>query len=73
MVIEVASRMMANVPTPEFQKLWTNLIECPRLEYENTIHQQPDADAVIERVRGVLTVIIRLARCTPASVGGSTK
>jgi hypothetical protein len=43
---------MANVPTPEYQKLWSNLIESLRLEYENAIQQNPDADAVIERVPG---------------------
>jgi hypothetical protein len=35
---------MTNVPNPEFQKLWPNLIEFLRLEYENTI--QPYTDAV---------------------------
>jgi hypothetical protein len=46
---------MANVHTPEFQKLWSNLIESLRLEYENTVQQHPDSDAVMELVRGVLT------------------
>jgi hypothetical protein len=44
-----------------------------RVEYENTIQQQPDADALMERVCGVLTAIVRLARCTSASVGESPK
>jgi hypothetical protein len=64
---------MVNVPTPEFQKLWSNLIGSLRLEYENTIPQHPDADAVTERVCGALIVIPRLAGCTPASVGASSK
>jgi hypothetical protein len=55
---------MANVPTPEFQKLCSNLTKSLRLEYENAI-QHPDADAVMERVRGVLTAIARLAGRTP--------
>jgi hypothetical protein len=43
------------------------------LEYENTGQQHPDADAVMEPVRGVLTAIACLAGCTPALVGGSPK
>jgi hypothetical protein len=64
---------MANVTTLEFQKLWSNLIESLRLEHENTAQQHPDADAVMELVRGVLTAIVRLAGYTPASVGESPK
>jgi hypothetical protein len=58
---------MANVPTPEFQKLWSNLIESLRLAYENTIQEHPDADAVMEHVQEVHTVIAFLAGCTPVS------
>jgi hypothetical protein len=64
---------MANVHTPEFQVFWPNLIDSLRLEYENTIKQHPDANAVVEHVRGVLTASVRLAGCTPASVGESPK
>jgi hypothetical protein len=60
---------MANVPTPEFQKLWSNLIESLRWEYENTVQQHPDADAVMERVHKVITAIAQVAGCTVASVG----
>jgi hypothetical protein len=63
---------MANVPIPEFQKLWSNLIEYLRLEYENTI-QHPDWDAVMEHECRVLITITRLAGCTPASVSKSSK
>jgi selenocysteine lyase/cysteine desulfurase len=73
MEIEVVSRVVANVPTPEFQKIWSNLIECLRLEYENTTEQHPDAEALTERIREVVTAIARLAGCTPASVGESPK
>jgi hypothetical protein len=66
----VVIRTTAKVTTPEFQKLWSNLIEFLRLKYENTI-QHPDADAAMVSVRGVLTAIARLAGCTPASVGES--
>jgi hypothetical protein len=34
----VVTRIMANVPTSEFQKLWSNLTEYLRFEYESTIH-----------------------------------
>jgi hypothetical protein len=64
---------MANVPAPEFQKLWSNLVESFRLEYENTMQQHTDTDAVMEHVCGVLITIARLAGCTPASVSGSPK
>jgi hypothetical protein len=47
--------------------------ESLRLEYENAIQQHPDANAAMERVRGVLTAIARLAGRTPASVGRSPK
>jgi hypothetical protein len=63
---------MANMLTPEFQKLWSNLIKSLKLEYENTI-QHIDADAVMEHVLEVLRAIARLAGCTPASVGESPK
>jgi hypothetical protein len=67
------TRTMTNVPTPQLQKLWSNMTDSLRLEYENTIQQDPDADAVMERVRGVLTAIARLVGCTPASAGESPK
>jgi hypothetical protein len=55
----------ANVPTPELQKLWSTLLESLRLEHEDTVQQQrPDADAVMERVGGVLTANARLEGCT---------
>jgi hypothetical protein len=63
---------VANVPTPEFQKLWSNQIEYLRLGYENTL-QHHDADDVMEHVRGVLTGIARLTGCTSASVVESSK
>jgi hypothetical protein len=53
----VITRITANVPTPEFQKFWSNLIESLKREYENTIKQFPDADAVMETAREVLTAI----------------
>jgi hypothetical protein len=52
---------MASVPTSEFQKLWLKLTESVRLEYENTIQQHPDANAVMERACGVFAAIARLA------------
>jgi hypothetical protein len=55
---------MANVPSSEFQKLWSNLIEYLRLEHENLIQQHPGSDAVIELVRGVFTAIARLVGST---------
>jgi hypothetical protein len=64
MVIEVVSRKMANIPIPEFQKLWSNLIESLKLEYENTVQQHPDSDAVVKRICGALTPIARLVECT---------
>jgi hypothetical protein len=64
---------MAKLPTPKFQKLWSNLTESLRLEYESTIQQHPEADAVMERVCGVLTAIARLVECSPASVGERPK
>jgi hypothetical protein len=54
---------MANVPTPEFQKFWSNQIESLMLKYGDTV-QHRDAGAVKERVRGVLIAIARLAGCT---------
>jgi hypothetical protein len=49
----VVTGIMANVPTSEFQNLWSNMTESLRLEYKNTI-QHPGTDAVMEHVRGVL-------------------
>jgi hypothetical protein len=34
---------MANAPTPEFQKLWTDQIECLKLECQDAIQKYPDA------------------------------
>jgi hypothetical protein len=56
---------MANVPTPEFQKFWSNQIESLRLECGDILQQHSDAEAVIESVRGILISIARLAGCTP--------
>jgi hypothetical protein len=56
---------MANVSTPEFLNMWSNLIQSLKLEYENTVQQNPDTDAVMECVCGVLVAIARLAECTP--------
>jgi hypothetical protein len=53
----------------KFQKLWSNLIEFRRFEYEDTEQQHPIADTVMERVHGVLTAIARLEGRTPASLG----
>jgi hypothetical protein len=66
------TRIMANVSTPGFQKFLSSQIEYLRLEYRDIV-QDHEADAVIERVRGVLIAIARLAGCTPASVGESPK
>jgi hypothetical protein len=63
---------MANIPTPEFQKLWSNLIESLRLEYENTVQQHPN-NAVMNLVCGVLTHVAHLAQCILVSVGKSPK
>jgi hypothetical protein len=63
---------MANVPTPEFQKLRSNLVESLRLVKENTI-QHPDADAVREYISGILAATTCVAGCTPESVGGSPR
>jgi hypothetical protein len=41
---------MVNVPTPEFQKFWSNS-ESLRLDNENNI-QHDDADVVMEREHG---------------------
>jgi hypothetical protein len=43
------------------------------LEYENTIQQHPNADAVMEHVHRVFTAIASLAGYTPASVSESPK
>jgi hypothetical protein len=51
----------------------SNLTETLRLEYENTIQLYPDADFVMERVRGVLSAIARLEGCTAVSVGERLK
>jgi hypothetical protein len=64
---------MTDVTIPEFQKLCSNQIDSLRLEYGDAIRQHPDAEAVVERVRGVLIASARLAGCTPASVGESPK
>jgi hypothetical protein len=64
---------MANVSTPQFQKLCSNQIESLKLEYREVTQQDPDAGSVVERVLEVLTAIARLAGCTPASVGESPK
>lgn len=61
---------IANVPTPEFQKLWSNLIEFMRLEYDIT--QYPDVDTAMEPVRGVF-ITVCLEECTLASVSESLK
>jgi hypothetical protein len=44
---------MANVPNPEFRKLWSSQIKFLRLEYGKTA-QRPDAEARMERVHGAL-------------------
>jgi hypothetical protein len=62
---------MANVPAPEYQKVWSNQFQCLRREYENATHQYPDAVGVIERVHIEFTDIARLAGTTPTSVGES--
>jgi hypothetical protein len=61
------------VPTPEFQKLRSNVTESLRLEYENTIQQHHDTGVLMEPVCGVDAAIARLAGCAPASVGESPK
>jgi hypothetical protein len=66
--IVAVTRTMANVPTTEFQKIWSILINSLKLEYEDTIQQHLDADAIMERVRGVPSAIARIA-----SVSGSPK
>jgi hypothetical protein len=62
---------MVHVPSPDFQKLWSNQIASLRSEYKDAIQQHPDAGGVMERVHVVLTNIARLARCTPVYVGES--
>jgi hypothetical protein len=64
---------MANAPTPEFQKLWTDQIECLMLECQDAIQKYPDAAGVMERVHRVLVDITNLAGRTPNSVGQSSK
>jgi hypothetical protein len=63
---------MANLPTSEFQNLWSNKIESLVLEYGDTV-QHLDAEPVTERVRGVLIAIAHLAERTPAAVGENPK
>jgi hypothetical protein len=63
----MVTRTMTNIPTPEFQKLRSNLIEYLMLECENTV-QYTNADAVMKRVRRVLRAIAHLEGCTPLSV-----
>jgi hypothetical protein len=64
---------MANVPTPEFQKLWSNKIECLGREYKDAIQQHSDAGGVMERVHRVLIDIACLVEYTPHSIGESSK
>jgi hypothetical protein len=64
--------IMANVPTPDYQNLWSNQIIFLRLEYGGTI-QRPDANAFMERGHGVLIATARLAGCTPVSIDESPK
>jgi hypothetical protein len=73
-VTVVVTHIMANVPTLEFQKLWSNLTESLRLKYtyDNNI-QHPYANAVMESVCRVLTTIACLAGCAPSSVSESPK
>jgi hypothetical protein len=59
---------MANVPTPEFQKLRPNLIESG-----DTIQQHPNAEVLMECVGRVPIAIACFAKCTIASVGESLK
>jgi hypothetical protein len=72
-VVLVVTHVMINVPTTEFQKLWSSLTEYLRSEYENTIQQRRDADTVMESVRGVLNALARLSGCTPESVDENSK
>jgi hypothetical protein len=53
---------MVNVCIPEFQKLWSNLIESLRLDYENTTQKCPEANAVMVFVLVELTAIELLVR-----------
>jgi hypothetical protein len=57
-VTSVVTRTMANVPSPEYQKLWSNLINLS-LEYGDTIQQHPHAEALMVCVRRVLIGIVR--------------
>jgi hypothetical protein len=57
----VVTRIVANVPTPEFQKFSSKLIESLKRENENITQQDPDTDALMERVRGIFTAIAGLA------------
>jgi hypothetical protein len=69
----VVTRIMANIPTPGFQKLWSDQIESLRLESGSIIRQEPGAEFVIKCLRGVLNAIARLERGTPAAVRESPK
>jgi hypothetical protein len=62
---------MANVPAPDFQKIWSNHIASLRREYKDAIQQYPDAGGVMTRVHVLLIDIIHLLGCTPATVGES--
>jgi hypothetical protein len=64
---------MANAPAPEFQKFWTNQIECLKHECQEAIQKYPDAASIMERIRRVLVNIAHLAGHTPISVGQSPK
>jgi hypothetical protein len=64
---------MANAPAPEFQKFWTNQIECLKHECQEAIQKYPDTAGVMERVHRVLVDIVHLAGHTPISVGQSPK
>jgi hypothetical protein len=44
--------MIVNVSKPKVQKIWSHLTESLRLGNENTMQQNPDADAVMECVCG---------------------
>jgi hypothetical protein len=56
---------MANVPVPEFKKLWTSQIDCLRRECQDAIQKYPDAADVMERVHRVVVDIVRLAGLYP--------
>jgi hypothetical protein len=64
---------MANAPTPEFQKFWTNQIECLKHECHEAIQKYPAAAGIMEQVHRVLVDSAHLAGRTPISVGQSPK